>query len=316
MDVNSTLEIVNGLTASQKHLPSKLFYDDKGADLFKKITETPEYYLTDCEKEILRKNADFILEQMHDRHFNLVELGAGDGSKASLLIKKAMALPNFQKYVAVDISAKSLVELEEALSASFPQLDVETIKGDYVDRLEEIKFPEDQGNIFLFLGSSIGNFSPPEATMFLEKLSHKMKEGDILIVGYDLKKAERILYKAYNDAQGLTAAFNLNLLSRLNREFGANFNLDNFKHVEIYNPGMGAMESYLLSKVSQTVFFEDLDFEVHLQKDEMIHTEFSYKYSVEDIEEMTKEISLKPVSFLFDHRRYFATVIFIGRSLH
>lgn len=316
MDVNSTLEIVNGLTASQKHLPSKLFYDDKGADLFKKITETPEYYLTDCEKEILRKNADFILEQMHDRHFNLVELGAGDGSKASLLIKKAMALPNFQKYVAVDISAKSLVELEETLSASFPQLEVETIKGDYVDRLEEIKFPEDQGNIFLFLGSSIGNFSPPEATMFLEKLSHKMKEGDLLIVGYDLKKAERILYKAYNDAQGLTAAFNLNLLSRLNREFGANFNLDNFKHVEIYNPGMGAMESYLLSKVSQTVFFEDLDFEVHLQKDEMIHTEFSYKYSVEDIEEMTKEISLKPVSFLFDHRKYFATVIFMGRSLH
>lgn len=316
MDVNSTLEIVTGLTATQKHLPSKLFYDEKGSDLFKKITEAPEYYLTECEKEILRKNADFILEQMHDRHFNLIELGAGDGSKASLLIKKAMTLPNFQKYIAVDISARSLVELEGNLTESFPQLDIETIIGDYTDRLEEIKFPEDQGNIFLFLGSSIGNFSPPEATMFLEKLSHKMKEGDLLIVGYDLKKAERIMYKAYNDAQGLTAAFNLNLLSRLNREFGANFNLDNFKHVEIYNPGVGAMESYLLSKVSQTVFFEDLDFEVHFQKDEMIHTEFSYKYSIEDIEEMTKETSLTAVSFLFDHRRYFATVIFIGRSLH
>jgi L-histidine N-alpha-methyltransferase len=316
MDVNSTLEIVTGLTATQKHLPSKLFYDEKGTDLFKRITEAPEYYLTDCEKEILRKNADFILEQMHDRHFNLVEFGAGDGSKASLLIKKAMALPNFQKYIAIDISPKALVSLEENLLESFPQLDVETINGDFTDRLEEITLPEDQGNIFLFLGSSIGNFAPAEATMFLENLSHKMKEGDLLIVGFDLKKSERILYKAYNDAQGLTAAFNLNLLSRLNREFGANFNLDNFKHVEIYNPGLGAMESYLLSKVSQKVYFEDLDFDVHFHKDEMIHTEFSYKYSVEDIEEMTKETSLNAVSFLFDHRRYFATVIFIGRSLH
>lgn len=316
MDVSSTLEIVTGLTATQKHLPSKLFYDEKGNDLFKKITEAPEYYLTECEKEILRKNADFILDQMHDRHFNLIELGAGDGSKASLLIKKAIEMPNFQKYIAVDINPGALLELEASLSENFPQLDFEAINEDYADHLQDIKFPENQGNIFLFLGSSIGNFSPSEATMFLEKLSHKMKEGDLLIVGFDLKKAERILYKAYNDAQGLTAAFNLNLLSRLNREFGANFNLDNFKHVEIYNPGLGAMESYLLSTVSQTVYFEDLDFEVHLQKDEMIHTEFSYKYSIEDIEDMTKETSLNAVSFLFDHRRYFATVIFIGRSLH
>lgn len=316
MDVNSTLEIVNGLTAKQKHLPSKLFYDEKGSDLFKRITKTPEYYLTECEKEILQKNADFILQQMHRRHFNLIEFGAGDGSKASLLVKKAINLPNFQKYIAIDISAKSLEEVEESMSAKFPTLDIETIQDDYTVKFENLKLPEDEGNIFLFLGSSIGNFSPAEAALFLEKVSHKMKEGDLLIVGFDLKKAERILYKAYNDAQGLTAAFNLNLLSRLNREFGADFNLENFKHVEIYNPGLGAMESYLLSKIAQTVYFEDLDFEVHFQKDEMIHTEFSYKYSVEEIEEMIKQTNLKAVSFLFDHRRYFSTVIFMGRSLH
>ncbi|MFS4457969.1 L-histidine N(alpha)-methyltransferase [Bdellovibrio sp. HCB2-146] len=316
MDVNSTLEIVTGLTAAQKRLPSKLFYDDNGTALFRKITEAPEYYLTTCEKEILRKNADFILDQMENRPFNLIELGAGDGSKASLLIKKAMTRPNFRSYYAYDISKKALEELEANLEKSFPDLEPHLVIADYTTSLEELDIPSQESNIFLFLGSSIGNFSPSQASLFLEKLSHKMKDGDFLLVGFDLKKAERILYKAYNDSQGLTAEFNLNLLLRLNREYGANFNIENFKHVEIYNPGLGAMESYLLSLKEQTVYFEDLNLEIHFQQDEMIHTELSYKFSVEDIENLVKDTSLKALSFLFDHKRYFVSVLFHRRSLH
>ncbi len=309
-------ELIEGLTAIQKHISSKYFYDDKGSELFQKITETPEYYLTSCEKEILYNHAKGILDHMGKNPFNIVELGAGDGSKAAIFLEKALHSENFLDYYAVDISPKALDSLSQHLKSLFPGMEPQTIIADYYQNFAAIKLPQEANSIFLFLGSSIGNFSPDSAKKLLEKMALRMKDGDLLVIGFDLKKDERILYKAYNDSQGLTADFNLNLLERLNRDYGANFDLEKFKHIEIYNPGLGAMESYLLSMEKQKVFVEDLELEVTFQENELLHTENSYKYTEEEIKELIKDTGLRSQIFYFDKKRYFTTALFLGPHLH
>ncbi|MNK19522.1 Histidine-specific methyltransferase EgtD [compost metagenome] len=310
------VEIILGLRAPQKRISSKYFYDDKGTELFQKISQTPEYYLTLCEKEILKKYAVNILDYMDHDPFSIIELGAGDGSKAALLLTQALKNKNFQNYYAVDISAKALNELSDNLEEQFDNFVPHTLEADFFDGLAQIESQALERRIVLFLGSSLGNLLPQQAHEFLQSLAHNMREQDLLVLGLDLKKDERILSKAYNDKQGLTAEFNLNLLTRINREWGANFNLDNFEHMEVYNPGLGAMESYLMSKVEQTVFFEDFNTEIHFAEGELIHTEYSFKYNKADIMGLIQDTGLTVQDFLYDRRRYFTTVLLRGPSRH
>lgn len=310
------LEIIQGLRAPQKRISSKFFYDEKGSELFQQITQTPEYYLTACEKEILKRFAPRIVEYMENDPFSIIELGPGDGSKAALLLQTALKNKNFQNYYAIDISEKSLEALSEKLEEQFENFVPHTLEADYFDGLKHIEAQCPERRIILFLGSSLGNLPPEQAQDFLQHLAHGMREHDMLILGLDLKKDERILSKAYNDKDGVTAEFNLNLLTRLNREWGANFNLENFEHVEVYNPGLGAMESYLKSKIAQNVFFEDFNLEISFTEGELIHTEYSFKYNRDDILNLVQNTGLTILDFLMDRKEYFTDVLLKGPARH
>lgn len=309
--MNNVDEILNGLLVNPKSIPSKYFYDEEGSRLFDEITKLDEYYITRCEKEILYHNAEVFLNLYEDRPINIIELGPGDGSKASLLITPLFNAKKNFTYHAVDISPRELIKLTKILKNKFPPLAIKTIVADYMVGLSKIiSLNQQQQNIVLFLGSSIGNMNLNEAHSFVNSLAAQLKPQDYLVVGFDLKKEERILWRAYNDTKGLTADFNLNLLNRLNRELGANFDLSKFKHFEIYNPALSAMESYLISQKRQTVHIDESDLEITLQADETIHTEYSFKYDKKSILEIVTDTGLTTEHFLFDKKNYVTIGIF------
>lgn len=304
-------EIIQGLFKNPKSIPSKYFYDHEGSRLFDEITKLDEYYITQCEKEILYNNADTFLSLFENRPISLIELGPGDGSKASLLITALIRAHKSFTYHAIDISPRALNKLTYNLQRKFPTLAPQVITDDYMSGISRISSQHpDYQNIVLFLGSSIGNLDPQEAHLFMTTLALQLKPQDYLIIGFDLKKDERLLWRAYNDSKGLTSDFNLNLLRRLNREFGANFNITNFKHFEVYNPGLNAMESYLLSQKNQTICFEENEFEITIEKNEMIHTENSFKFDKKSILNIVNETGLTAEQFLFDKKNYVTLGIF------
>lgn len=310
-------DIIKGLLDFPKHIPSKYLYDEEGSQIFNEITKLDEYYLTRCEKEILEDNAATFAHLFGPQRFNLIELGGGDGSKASIMIANLNKAKLDFSYFAVDISPRALQTLRGNLSQKFKDIPLHTFLGDYTSGLEKIiqAYPKTK-NVILFLGSSIGNFEPRDAEAFMKNIAHHMKPEDILVIGFDLKKDERILSRAYNDKEGLTAEFNFNLLHRLNKEYGANFVPENFKHIEVYNPGLEAMESYLISTKDQVITFEDHDLEISLTQDEMIHTEYSFKFDVSRIKKMIHDTGLRSEMFLFDKKNYFTVALFQGPIRH
>jgi len=309
-------DVVEGLSAMPKRISSKYFYDDEGSQLFQKIMELPEYYLTRTEAEILTVHKQAILDIIGDEPFNLVELGAGDGQKTSILIRHFLERSIEFYFAPIDISEHALLTLANALANEFPALRFQGIHDEYFNGVRRLnKLFQNEGkssdsrahrrNIVLFLGSNIGNFSRADAIDFLKHLRTSMREKDYLLIGFDLKKDVKVLQAAYDDAAGVTRAFNMNLLTRMNRELGATFSLETFQHYATYNPMISAMESYLLSTEAQSVWIQTAGRAFHFDAYEPIHTEYSHKYSLHDIQTLASEAGFEVVYHFTDSNKYF-----------
>ncbi len=277
-------EVLVGLSSHPKSLPSRYFYDDRGSELFQEIMGLEEYYLTNCEHQILEQHAGDMLADL-EGPIDIVDLGAGDGAKTRLLLRQALARGTDVTYVPVDISQGAMAALVDALRKEMPELGIHGLVGEYTGALRWLSENRtDRPRLVLFLGSNIGNFNRAQARGFLSRIWTHLDARDRLVVGFDLKKDIERLLLAYNDASGITAAFNLNLLTRLNRELGANFDLSRFRHYGTYDVMSGAMESYLVSLENQSVFVEHIQRSFEFSAWEPIHTEYSYKYLRSDVD--------------------------------
>lgn len=278
--------VLVGLSERPKHLSSRFIYDAVGSQLFEQITELDEYYPTRCEFEILRAQGKDILARLGDRPFNLIDLGAGDGRKTAVLLEQALELGLDVRYAPIDISEDAMGGLVGKMGERFPGLPIEGIVSEYGNGVRWIGQQTERANLVLFLGSNIGNFDKSGSRAFLRRLWSALNPNDFVLVGFDLKKDIELLLAAYNDREGVTGRFNKNLLGRINRELGGDFDLDQFRHYSTYDVFSGAMESYLVSLVPQTVRIEALQSTFRFDAWEPIHTEYSYKYLHSDIDRM------------------------------
>ncbi|MCB9274016.1 MAG: L-histidine N(alpha)-methyltransferase [Lewinellaceae bacterium] len=299
------LDVLQGLSRRPRRLPSKYFYDAEGDRLFQQIMHMPEYYLTDCEYEILETKKEAIFKAIGSRKFSLLELGAGDGLKTRVLLRYFLEQGADFQYQPIDISRNVLLELEESLKAELPALQVKGMEGDYFEVLHELQPKAGVPKVVLFLGANIGNYSQQEALRFLRSLARGLAPGDLLLIGFDLKKNPGIILDAYNDPAGITAAFNLNLLRRLNRELGANFDLQQFRHWESYNPLSGEARSYIVSQRDQHVFIRQLNRSFHFEAWEAIEVELSLKYSLSEVEALAEAAGFVRQQHFFDKKNYF-----------
>lgn len=269
-------EVRSGLLSKPKRLPPTLFYDAAGSALFERITELPEYYPTRTERSILERHSDDMLQHA-GAGLELVELGSGSSTKTHLLLQALLHRQPQGIYAPIDVSASALDQAKAALAATFPQLEVRPIHADYLEGLATVA-RDGTRHLVLFLGSTIGNFDPGDATAFLRSVREALRPGDALLIGMDLAKAPSILLPAYDDGLGITARFNLNVLARLNREWGADFRLETFRHVALWNELESRIEMHLESQAPQTVPLDALGLEISLEAGERIHTENSYKF--------------------------------------
>ncbi len=279
-------EVLRGLSAKPKNLSPWLFYDDEGSRLFELITELPEYYVTRAEREIFAAHADEIVSSAGDGHLSLYELGAGTATKTGLLLRAAVRRHGKVGYHAIDISASALEDATQTLEGNIPGVRVEPVVVDYTDGLSQVNFGQRQPGdrrMFLYIGSSIGNFDMPFALRILRDIRRQLVPGDTLLLGADLVKDRHALLQAYDDAAGVTAAFNKNVLVRINRELGSNFNPHLFRHRARWNEECSRIEMHLESLITQIVFVPALDMQVRLSRAETIHTENSYKFTDEQI---------------------------------
>lgn len=299
------LEVLHGLSSTPKFLPTKYLYDDEGTRLFQMITKLPEYYLTRSEAEILETHKDKLSLLMGDEPFNLVELGAGDGHKTRILVEHFLDQKLNFEYVPIDISQLAVDILINSFQKRYNDLNAIGLVAEYTQGIKWLHKTTHLRNLVLFLGSSIGNFNPNESRRFLQSLWTVLNPDDIVVIGFDLKKDIQLLTKAYNDSQGITRDFNLNLLKRMNEELGGSFNLSKFSHYEFYNVHSGAMESYLISQEKQSVYINDLKQLFHFETLESMHTESSYKYSDSDIRHMASQTGFKVIDQLTDINSYF-----------
>lgn len=300
-------EVRQGLSKSPKTLSSKWFYDARGDTLFRNIMAMPEYYLTDCEAEIFKRAGPTLLKALDHQPFELVELGAGDGAKTQYLIEQFIKAEVLFTYRPIDISANAIEILGELINRRWPRLPFSPVRGDYFDALSRLgKHITGRPRLVLFPGGNIGNFIPAEARAFLRRLHDFMRQGDLLLTGFDLKKDPDVILAAYNDPAGHTAAFNLNLLTRINRELGADFDLSNWRHWESYDPLTGAARSYLVAREAAEITIADLDETFSFAPAEPIAVEISQKYSRNEIESLAKSAGFTFLQNLEDSRGWFA----------
>ncbi|HZW76950.1 MAG TPA: L-histidine N(alpha)-methyltransferase [Flavobacteriaceae bacterium] len=305
-------EVRKGLTDFPKHLSSKYFYDKKGDKLFQDIMAMPAYYLTDCELEIISEHKRAIAELFRDKQngLDLVELGAGDGKKTKVLLDY-MSKKNFNfVYKPIDISENVLELLTGSLASEMPLLTVKPVVGEYFEVLERIKNLNKRKKVIMILGSNIGNLLHPQAIDFLQKLHDVMTADDLLFIGMDQKKNPETILAAYNDPEGITEAFNKNVLVRINSELGGNFDIKKFRHWEVYNPETGTAKSYLVAAEAMDVTIEALDLRIHFEQWETIHTEISQKYDDQTVEWMAQQANLEIVQTFSDSRSYFKNYVF------
>lgn len=304
------LEVLVGLSERPKRLPSSYFYDDEGSRLFQQIMGLYEYYPTGCEREILERRGADILRCVEGRPCNIVDLGAGDGAKTIELLRVLDAQGADARYVPIDISEGAMRSCVTAVRAALPKMPVAGLVSDYVRGIEWLAEQEpERTNLLLFLGSNLGNFDKPNARAFLRRLWSALKPGDYALIGFDLKKDIEILLSAYNDSQGVTARFNLNLLERINRELGGDFDLDKWRHFGTYDVLSGAMKSYLVSREEQYVHVEALQNRFHFLPWEAVHTEYSYKYLESDIDDLAKATGYRVEQRFYDRRSYFVDAL-------
>jgi len=269
-------QAIAGLSTSPRTLPSKFFYDERGSDLFQEICELPEYYVTRTETEILRRYGAEMADSIGE-NAELVGFGTGAGVKTRMLLDH---LKNLIAYVPVDISKQRLTDSAEALSREMPGLEILPVCADYLQPLELPTPSRRPAHIAVYFpGSTIGNMQPEVARHFLQRVARLCGKSGGLIIGVDLQKSREVLEAAYNDRAGVTAAFNLNMLERANRELGADFDLSQWRHRAVYNQAAHRIEMHLISKQPQTVHLGGREF--HFAADEKIITEFSYKHTIE-----------------------------------
>lgn len=303
--------VIEGLSSKKKRLSSRYFYDDEGSRIFKQIMLMPEYYLTNSEFEILHGKSDQIYELLDfEAPFSIVELGAGDGEKTIQLLKQLMSQNVAFEYTPIDISAEAIDMLSKNMAAALPGLEINPLVGDYFHMLSELK-TKGKPMVVLFLGSNIGNFPLPDAEAFLQQIANSMNPGDKLILGVDLQKNPHVIKKAYDDDSGYTRSFNLNLLKRINRELEGDFDLENWDFYSLYDPSSGEVRSYLISIKNQKVRIGAANKVFHFKQNELIYTELSRKYSLEEIEVLGTLASLELVDHLIDTNQYFSDSIFV-----
>ncbi len=300
-------EISSSLNRNSKFITPKFFYDKKGSDLFEKICTLPEYYPTRTEISIL-KNLQTELPSFIDDSFRLVELGSGSSVKTRLVLDIFTKMQQTTEYFPIDIS-EILTESSEQLLQDYDNLRITGIIDTYEGGLEFLKNYDDKNNLILFLGSSFGNFSPADGKIFLEKINSTMKSGDLFLIGLDLVKDSQILESAYDDTQGVTAEFNLNVLSRINDELDADFNLNNFSHYSTYNKEDQRIEMYLKSLVNQSVIISKSNLSLNLEKDELIHTEYSHKYTLDQIKTLLESTGFKINHTWLDENTHFSLTL-------
>ncbi|MFB5619866.1 MAG: L-histidine N(alpha)-methyltransferase [Nitrosopumilus sp.] len=300
-------EISFSLNRNSKFISPKFFYDKKGSDLFETICTLPEYYPTRTEIQIL-KNLQNDLPSFIDESFRLVELGSGASVKTRLILDVFTKLQSDTEYFPIDIS-EILTESSEQLLRDYNSLHITGIIDTYEGGLEFLKNYDNKKNLILFLGSSFGNFSPVNGKGFLEKINSTMKSGDLFLIGLDLVKDSKILESAYNDSQGITAKFNLNVLSRINDELDADFDLNNFSHHSIYNKEDQRIEMYLKSLVNQSVIISKSNLSLNLEKNELIHTEYSHKYTLDQIKILLESVGFKIERVWLDDQTHFSLTL-------
>lgn len=306
------IDVDKGLSESPKNLSSKYFYDAIGDKIFQQIMAMPEYYLTDCEFEIFNKQKAAILEAIRTKEkFNLVELGAGDGLKTKILIEYFLEQKVDFEYFPIDISTDVLEGLEKDLKQRFPKLKVTCLNYEYFSALEKLNEMDSSPKVLLFLGGNIGNFTNEMALDFYSQLGDILNDNDKVISGIDLKKDPYTILEAYNDKAGITRSFNMNLLTRMNREFGANFNLDLFDHYPTYDPKSGEARSYLISRVKQTVEFKSTGKSYDFEASEAVHMEVSKKYTLGEIDELAKGSGFLVNGSFCDDRGYFVDSLWL-----
>ena len=279
-------DVRRGLIASPKNLPAWLFYDAAGSELFEQITELPEYYLTRAERQILTDCATEIVAAA-GTPVRLVELGAGTATKTHLVVAALLRRQLRLDYCPIDVSASALQFASDELHRAFPQVHVEPVVADYTNGVAHV-LNGGTRRLVLYLGSSIGNFDPEDALDLLRHVRDSLKPGDALLLGTDLAKDRRILVPAYDDAAGVTAAFNKNVLVRINRELGADFDLGSFQHEARWNRAHSRMEMHLVSRMPQRVHISALDLTITFAEKESIHTENSYKYTLPQIRKLAQ----------------------------
>jgi len=304
-------DVLEGLNKENKTLPSKYFYDSKGDKLFQQIMAMPEYYLTKSEMEIFDMKAPEIISSFEidrTKKIELIELGAGDGTKTIKLLTQLIQ-ENYQvEYFPIDISQNALDGLNQMLSVKLPELKVTPMQGTYFNVLNNLK-DRDTPKIILFLGSNLGNLTDDEASDFLSKLGDVMQSKDKLLLGLDKIKSNEIVLPAYNDKTGITREFNLNLLDRINRDLNANFNRNQFEHLAYYEESEGIAKSYLVSKKEQKVEIGELNLNVMFKENERISTEISRKYSEEVLKDILLHTNFEINRILMDSKKYFMNVI-------
>ena len=274
-------EVYRGLTSLPKKLSPWLFYDTRGSELFEAITELPEYYLTRTEREIFAQYSDEILEAAGDKRLAIIELGAGTAAKTGVLLAAAVRKQERVSYYPIDISVSALQEAQRRIGDEQPQVAVRPIVADYTTDLSELPTATGGRRLVLYIGSSIGNFDPAEAAALLRRLRGQLAPGDLLLLGVDHIKDRNTLLRAYNDAAGVTAEFNRNVLTRIKRELGGNFRPGLFRHRVCWNDRESRIEMHLESLVTQEVLIPSLELTVNFRRGESIHTENSYKFTPE-----------------------------------
>jgi dimethylhistidine N-methyltransferase len=302
-------EIIAGLRKPQKELPSKYFYDKRGADLFERICSLEEYYIPSTEASIMQANIDAMVELIGPRVL-IIEYGCGDCTKVRFLLYH---LVDPVAFVPIDISHKQLKSAARELASDYPALEVLPVCADYTSRFE-IPHPKRgfSRKVVYFPGSTIGNFDPIPARRFLEHIAGIIGPDGALLIGVDLKKDVNLLHRAYNDSQGVTAAFNLNLLKRINRELNADFQLDGFQHRARYNPKESRIEMHLVSRREQTVRLGSAV--IHFTKGESIWTESSYKYNLKEFQRLAAQAGLGVARVWTDPRQWFSVQYLVAKD--
>lgn len=301
-------EVYRGLTARPKSLSPWLFYDEAGSHLFEAITRLPEYYLTRTERGIFARYADEIVNSADQRGLMMIELGAGTAAKTGLLLQAAIRRQQQVEYVPIDVSESALAAAKDHIEAGIPGVTVAPRVADYTQSIAELPAAGRQ-RMVLYIGSSIGNFEPDHAVEVLRKIRRRLAPGDLLLLGVDHVKDSQTLLCAYDDSVGVTAAFNKNILRRINRELSGNFNTRLFRHIARWNPERSRIEIYLESLASQRVAIPALELEVQFARGEMLHTENSYKFTPQSIASIVERSGFTITRRWTDHREWFGVYL-------